>query len=147
MVTGIGKYSGSAVRRRASSPKLLALNTALMTATARTTFARAKADREMWSRLVQTAVGAHLWAHADPDELGYWREGNNDVDWVIRPGKLMRSRDTPIALEVKTGHQRGTPGTIAFTHAHRGARSLVIGAGGIPVEDFLSAHPRDWLDS
>ena len=34
MVTGIGKYAGSAVRRRASSPKLLALNTALMTATA-----------------------------------------------------------------------------------------------------------------
>ena len=53
MVTGIGKYSGSAVRRRASSPKLLALNTGLMTATARTTFARAKADREVWSRLVR----------------------------------------------------------------------------------------------
>ena len=146
MVTGIGKYSGSAVRRRASSPKLLALNTALMTATARTTFARAKADREMWSRLMQTAVGAHLWAHADPDELGYWREGNNEVDWVVRPGKLMRSRHSPLAIEVKIGHPRGTPGTVAFTHAHRGARSLVIGAGGIPVEDFLSVHPREWLD-
>jgi len=146
MVTGIGKYSGSAVRRRASSPKLLALNTGLMTATARTTFARAKADHEAWSRLVQTAVGAHLWAHADPDELGYWRDGNNDVDWVVRPGKLMRSRDTPIAIEVKTGHPRGTPGTVAFTHAHRGARSLIVGTGGVPIEDFLSTHPREWLD-
>jgi predicted AAA+ superfamily ATPase len=147
MVTGIGKYSGSAVRRRASSPKLLALNTALMTATARTTFARAQADRELWSRLVQTAVGAHLWAHADPDELGYWRDGNDEVDWVVRPGKLMRSRDTPIALVVRIGHQRGSPGAVAFTHAHRGARSLVIGTGGIPVEDFLTAHPREWIDS
>jgi len=146
MVTGIGKYSGSAVRRRASSPKLLALNTALMTATARTSFDRARADRERWGRLVETAVGAHLWAHADPDELGYWREGNNEVDWVVRPGKLMRSRDTPIAIEVKTGHPRGTPGTVAFTHSHRGARSLVVGAGGIPIEDFLSVHPREWLD-
>ena len=146
MVTGIGKYSGSAIRRRASSPKLLALNTALMTATARTSFARAIADHERWGRLVETAVGAHLWAHADPDELGYWREGNNEVDWVVRPGKLMRSRDTPIAIEVKTGHPRGMPGTVAFTTTHRGARSLVVGAGGIPVEDFLSAHPREWLD-
>ncbi|MBA2266396.1 MAG: ATP-binding protein [Chloroflexi bacterium] len=146
MVTGINKYSGSAVRRRASSPKLLALNTGLMTATARTTVARAKADHEAWSRLVQTAIGAHLWAHADPDELGYWREGNNEVDWVVRPGKLMRSRDTPIAIEVKTGHPRGTPGTVAFTHAHRGSISLIIGAGGIPIEDFLSTHPREWLD-
>jgi predicted AAA+ superfamily ATPase len=146
MVTGIGKYSGSAVRRRASSPKLLALNTALMTATARTTFARARADHAAWSRLVETAVGAHLWAHADPDEITYWREGNNEVDWVIRPGKLLRGRDAPIAIEVRVGNPRGNPGTVAFSHAHRGARSLVVGAGGIPVEDFLSNHPREWLD-
>ncbi|HEX2141934.1 MAG TPA: AAA family ATPase, partial [Candidatus Limnocylindria bacterium] len=64
MVAGIGKYSGSAVRRRASSPKLLALNTALISATARTSMAKARADHEFWSRLVETAVGAHLWAHA-----------------------------------------------------------------------------------
>jgi uncharacterized protein len=146
MVTGIGKYSGSAVRRRASSPKLLALNTALMTATARTTFDRARADADVWGRLVETAVGAHLWAHADPDELGWWREGNNEVDWVVRPGKLMRSRDVPVAIEVKTGHSRGARGTIAFTHSHRGARALTVGAGGIPVEDFLASHPRQWLD-
>ena len=122
MVTGVGKYSGSAVRRRASSPKLLALNTALMTAAARTTFARAKADPEAWGRLVETAVGAHLWAHADPDELGWWREGNNEVDWVVRPGKLMRSRDAPMAIEVKTGHPRGRAwdGGV-HAHASRGA--------------------------
>ena len=48
MVTGIGKYSGSAVRRRASSPKLLALNTALMTATSRIGFDRTRADPERW---------------------------------------------------------------------------------------------------
>jgi predicted AAA+ superfamily ATPase len=145
MVTGIGKYSGSAVRRRASSPKLLALNTALITATARTTFARARADHQLWSRLVTTAVGAHLWAHADPDDLTYWRDGNAEVDWVVRPGKLLRGRDSAVAIEVRAGHPRGSGGPLAFTHAHRGARSLVIGAGGIPVEDFLLGHPREWL--
>ena len=117
-----------------------------MTATARTTFDRARADHAAWGRLVETAVGAHLWAHADPDELGYWRQGNAEVDWVVRPGKLMRSRDAPVAIEVKTGHPRGAAGTLAFAHAHRGARALVVGAGGIPVEDFLSNHPRQWLD-
>jgi predicted AAA+ superfamily ATPase len=145
MVTGIGKYSGTEVRRRASSPKLLALNTALVTATARTTFARARTDSELRARLVQTAVGAHLWAHAESDELGYWRDGNHEVDWVVRPGKLLRSGDAPMAIEVRTGHPRGNPGTVAFTRTHRGARSLVVGAGGIPVEDFLSSHPREWL--
>lgn len=146
MVTGIGKYSGSAVRRRASSPKLLALNTALVTATARTSLARARADHEFWGRLVETAVGAHLWSHADPDELTYWREGNNEVDWVIRPGRLMRTREAPMAIEVKTGHPRGTPGTVAFTHTHRGSRALIVGPGGIDIEAFLSTHPREWLD-
>jgi predicted AAA+ superfamily ATPase len=147
LVTGIGKYSGSAVRRRASSPKLLALNTALMTAAARTTFGRAKGDPHLWARLVETAVGAHLCAHADADEVGWWREGNNEVDWVVRPGKLLRSRDAPMAIEVRTGNPRGSRGTVAFTHTHRSARSLVIGAGGIPVEDFLGTHPREWLDA
>jgi uncharacterized protein len=144
MVTGIGKYSGSAARRRASSPKLLALNTALMTATARTTFERARADADLWPRLIRTAVGAHLWAHADPEDLGYWREGNLEVDWVVRPGRLVRSADRPIAIEVRTGHPRGNRGPAAFGRAHR-ARSLLVGTGGIGVEEFLARHPRDWL--
>ncbi|HET7686445.1 MAG TPA: ATP-binding protein [Candidatus Limnocylindria bacterium] len=146
MVAGIGKYAGATVRRRASSPKLLALNTALITATARTTLARARADHEFWGRLVESAVGAHLWAHADPDELSYWRDGNAEVDWIVRPGKLLRGRDAPVALEVKTGATRGTPGLVAFTHAHRGARPLIVGGGGIDLEAFLSVHPREWLD-
>lgn len=147
MVTGIGKYSGSAVRRRASSPKLLALNTALVSATARTTIARARADHSFWGRLVHTAVGAHLWAHADADELTWWRDGNLEVDWVVRPGRLMRGTDAPMAIEVRTGHPRGSGGLLAFTRAHRGARSLVVGEGGIPIADFLASHPRDWLGS
>ncbi|HEX2142516.1 MAG TPA: DUF4143 domain-containing protein, partial [Candidatus Limnocylindria bacterium] len=128
-----------------SSPKLLALNTALISATARTSMAKARADHEFWSRLVETAVGAHLWAHADPDELTYWREGNAEVDWVVRPGKLLRGRDEPVAVEVRTGHPRGSRGTVAFTQAHRGARSLLVGEGGIPLEDFLLRHPDEWL--
>ncbi|HEX6140877.1 MAG TPA: ATP-binding protein [Candidatus Limnocylindria bacterium] len=146
MVTGIGKYSGAATRHRASSPKLLALNTALISATARTTFAQARADHQFWSRLVETAVGAHLWAHAGRDELAYWREGNAEVDWVVRPGKLLRGREAPIAIEVRTGHARAMRGADAFARGHRGARTVVVGAGGIGVQEFLLAHPRDWLN-
>jgi hypothetical protein len=118
-----------------------------MTATARTAFDRTRADPEAWGRLVETAVGAHLWAHADPDELTWWRDGNAEVDWVIRPGKLLRSRDAPIAIEVRGGHSRGSAGTVAFTQTHRGAHSLIVGTGGIGVEEFLAVHPRQWLDA
>jgi len=60
LLTGLPKYSGSAVRRRASSPKLQVLNTALISAQDGTRFDEVRADRERWGRLVESAVGAHL---------------------------------------------------------------------------------------
>jgi uncharacterized protein len=146
MVAGVAKYDGRAVRRRGSSPKLLALNTALVTAISRTSLAKTRADEAAWERLVRTAVGAHLWAHADPEELAWWREGNDEVDWVVRPGKLLRSRMEPTALEVRTTPGVRSRGAGAFARANPGARTLTIGPGGIPLEDFLSLHPREWLD-
>lgn len=55
MLTGLQKYAGTAARRRASSPKLQVLNTALMTATAGLAPEEARADREFWGRLVESA--------------------------------------------------------------------------------------------
>lgn len=146
MVAGLSKHEGSTVRRRGSSPKLLALNTALVSATSRTTLDRTRADEAAWARLLRSAVGAHLWAHADPDELGWWRDGNDEVDWVVRPGKLLRSRDEPVAIEVRTAPGQRSRGAAAFGRANPGARTLTVGEGGIPMADFLAAHPRDWLD-
>lgn len=60
MVTGLPKYAGQIVRRRASSPKLQVMNTALMTALSGYTFDEARSDPEFWGRLVESAVGAHL---------------------------------------------------------------------------------------
>ncbi|MDN8740475.1 hypothetical protein Q0M07_14580, partial [Staphylococcus aureus] len=56
MLMGLQKYAGQAVRSRASSPKLQALNTALITAQ----MGMRLEDRETWGRLVESAVGAHL---------------------------------------------------------------------------------------
>jgi len=58
MVTGLPKYAGQTVRSRGSSPKLQVLNTALMSALQGMTFEDARADREFWGRLVESAVGA-----------------------------------------------------------------------------------------
>ena len=146
MVAGVAKHDGSAVRRRGSSPKLLALNTALVSATARMTLARTRTDAVAWERLILSAVGGHLWAHADPADLGWWRDGNDEVDWVVRPGKLLRSRDEPVAIDVRAAPGDRTRGPAAFLKANPGARTLTVGEGGIPLEDFLSVHPREWLD-
>ena len=60
MLEGLQKYAGAAVRQRGSSPKLQVLNTALMTAPMGLALEEARADRELWGQLVESAVGAHL---------------------------------------------------------------------------------------
>ncbi len=67
MLLGLPKYSGQAVRSRGSSPKMQVLNTALMSALSGMSLAEARADREFWGRLVESAVGAHL-ANAEAAE-------------------------------------------------------------------------------
>jgi predicted AAA+ superfamily ATPase len=134
LLTGLAKYSGRAVRQRGSSPKLQVLNTALMSAQSGWSFDEARADRELWGRLVESAVGAHLAnaAAADECELFYWREANQEVDFVVRVGRAV------IAIEVKSGRPRDVqPGLAAFAEAFKPARRVLVGGDGIPVEEFL----------
>lgn len=130
MVAGLQKYSGSRVRQRGSSPKLLALNTALISATTGGTFARTRADPERWGRLVESAVGAHLYRPDRP--LFYWRERDREVDYVCR------GSEGTLAIEVASGRRKGAlPGVAALLAAHRRIRPLLVGAEGIPLERFL----------
>lgn len=142
MLTGLSKYSGKVVRVRASSPKLQVFNTALRTAQSGLTPAEVRADREFWGRLTESAVGAHL-ANAAASglcELFYWREGNREVDFVLRHGR------TVVGLEVKSGRAPDTlPGLAAFSAAFKPRRTLLVGGDGIPVEEFLLRPVGDWL--
>lgn len=141
MVTGLSKFAGEAVRSRGSSPKLQVFNTALMTAQAGLAPPAARADREFWGRLVESAVGAHLAnAAASGDcEVFYWREGNREVDFVVR------ARRRVTAIEVKSGRTPDRfPGLEAFRSAFRPERVLRVGSGGIPVEEFLTAPVSHW---
>ena len=134
LLTGLAKYSGRAVRHRSSSPKLQVLNTALMSAQLGLSFDEAHADRELWGRLVESAVGAHLAnaAAAGECEQFYWREGNAEVDFVVRAGRGLT------ALEVKSGRTRSVQlGLAVFAQAFKAARTLLLGGDGIPVEQFL----------
>ena len=143
MLTGLQKYAGAAVRRRASSPKLQVLNTALMTALSERTLTEARDDTALWGRLVESAVGAHLANAAMTRDIAlyYWRERNREVDFVVRAGRNL------IAIEVKSGpSQRRLPGLTAFGHAFGPVRKLLVGGDGIPVETFLSMPVREWAE-
>jgi uncharacterized protein len=144
MLTGLQKYSGKAVRSRGSIPKLQVLNTALLTAQSGMTMAEARADREFWGRLTESAIGAHLAnaAAAGVCEVTYWREGNHEVDFVIGRGR------TVVGLEVKSGRApRAHSGLAAFRDAHKPKRTLLVGGDGIPIDEFLRRPVSDWLQS
>lgn len=143
MVTGIRKYAGDAARRRASSPKLQVLNNALMTVSTGGIVKNTGGDTSLWGRLVESAVGAHLAneALAGSFELFYWREGDLEVDFILRKQNRLT------AIEVKSGNTEGTAhkGTEAFRLHFSPQRCLLVGSGGIPLEDFLSQPADTWV--
>jgi len=138
MVTGLSKYSGSRIRQRGSSPKLLALNNGLITAALGLDLSSVRDER--WrGRLVESAVGAHLLRSGD---VWYWREGNLEVDYIVRAGRSL------FAIEVKSGaRDEAMPGLSAFAKRFTSVRALVIGYGGIKIEEFLGSDPARWLSA
>lgn len=142
LVVGLQKYAGDVARSRGSSPKLQVLNTALLTAQSGLTLAEARGDGEFWGRLVESAVGAHL-ANAAAGrecELYYWRERNQEVDFVVKAGRRLA------AIEVKSGRApQAHRGTAAFAAAFKPQRSLLVGADGIELGEFLSRPALHWI--
>ena len=135
MLAGLGKYSGSRLRRRRSAPKLQVFNTALMTYHEDLTPARARADGRLWGRLVESAVGAHLVNLMAGKRLRvhYWRDGDREVDFVVEQG------DDLVAIEVKSGRDdQDRSGMVRFADLYPAARRLQVGGRGIPVEQFLA---------
>ncbi len=141
LIYGLQKYAGQQHRRRASSPKFNVLNNALMSAGSGYTKAEAKADRSYWGRLVESAVGAHLYNTGHPDcNLYYWRESSREVDFVIERGKKLT------AIEVKSGPASGhASGLDVFEENFGKCRKLLVGEGGIPLVEFLSYPAEHWL--
>ena len=142
LVVGLQKYAGDVARRRGSIPKLQVLNTALLTAQSGLTLAEARSDGEFWGRLVESAVGAHL-ANAAAGrefELYYWRERNQEVDFVVKAGRRLA------AIEVKSGRApQAHLGTAAFAAAFKPQRSLLVGGDGIELGEFLSRPALHWI--
>ena len=113
-----------------------------MTAQSGLTLKEARHDPEFWGRLTESAVGAYLAnaAAAGVCELFYWRERNREVDFVVRTGR------TVTAIEVKSGRTRDVhAGITAFAESFKTRRKLLVGSGGIAVEEFLNQPVEHWI--
>ncbi len=142
LLTGLQKHSPNAIRKRASVPKFQVYNTALISALRRETFAEARANPAEWGRMVESAIGAHLLNHSVSENftLEYWREGNDEVDFVMRDHHL-------VAIEVKTSSSRHTTGMDSFSKRFHPNKVLLVGDSGLGWKEFLEMNPAELLTS
>ena len=137
LLTALNKYANDEARKRASVPKYQVYNNALMTAYVGRSFAIDRVDTRAWGRWVESAVGAHLMSMADEldYDVYYWREGSKgedkEVDFIVSFGGKLT------AIEVKSGRRGMNSGLPAFTEAFHPDKALVVGTGGVSLEDFL----------
>jgi len=142
LVKGLQKYAGQAVRRRSSSPKLIVMNNALMTASCGMTVREARKDFQFWGRLVESAIGGTLanGAVGRGVDVFYWSGRNHEVDFVLRRGKKL------VAIEVKSGRRRDNlPGLAQLRREFDVSKALLVGADGIPIEEFLAKPLDTWI--
>jgi predicted AAA+ superfamily ATPase len=116
LIKVLQKYSGSEIKKRGSSPKIVPLNTALVNAR-RDGFSSAQ-DTEWIGRLFECAVGAELCRRYD--EVMYWREGGAEVDFVVKTQRGI------VAIEVKSGRVKRMGGLERFCQRYPDALPLVM---------------------
>ena len=140
LVCGLNKYANDLARKKNSVPKHQVYNNALKTLYCEKPFEEAILDRRLWGRLFESAVGAHIvsYSYASDYKVYYWRSGAGcEVDYVLeKKGKL-------VAIEVKSNDDEWNTGLTEFKETFKPYLSLVVGSGGMKVEDFLSLNPVD----
>jgi predicted AAA+ superfamily ATPase len=139
MLGGLEKYAGNIIRRRSSSPKFQVYNNALLSAQSSNIYQEVITNPLLWGRLVESSVGAHLINRSITDRynLYYWREGADEVDFVLEKGNKL------IALEVKSGSKARNAGMGVFAEKFHPSKLLLVGTGGIPYADFLKINPKE----
>ena len=134
LLTGLPKFVMDASRKYRTIPKLQVYNNALLTAlTDGISFEKVFTDSQLWGRWVESAVGCYLLDKADEldCDLFYWRENNEEVDFVLRRA------DKLLAIEVKSGKRQSNSGLSTFRQMYNPQHSLVVGGQALPLEDLF----------
>jgi predicted AAA+ superfamily ATPase len=107
------KFSDKAIKRKSSSPKILPLAPCLYQLSVAGAY-----DPDERGHAFELAVGAQLVRTGE--ELFYWREGNAEVDFVLKAGKQI------YAIEVKSGRGKQEAGMVQFLARFKRAKPIYI---------------------
>lgn len=136
LLGGLQKFSIDTARRKASIPKFQVYNNALKMVYIPDSFNQAIIDRKLWGRVFESGIGAYLISQAFVHrfEIFYWRERNDEVDFILR------KKGSVVAIEVKSNAEKRTDGLDKFRQLFKPQASFIVGDGGIGAEDFLSMN-------
>lgn len=134
LLCGLQKFSIDTARRKASIPKLQVYNNALKMVYSPLTFEQALLDRKAWGRIFESGIGAYLVSQAfiHRFEVFYWRERNDEVDFILR------KKGSVVAIEVKSNAEKRTEGLDKFRQLFHPTASFIVGDGGIGASEFLA---------
>lgn len=134
MLTGLNKFSNDMARRKASIPKFQVYNNALKNVYIPVRFEEALINRKLWGHIAESGIGAYIVSQAFKHrfEVFYWRERNEEVDFILR------KRGVVVALEVKSNYESENKGLKTFREKFNPSAALIIGENGIPFKEFLS---------
>lgn len=134
LLCGLQKFSIDTARRKASIPKLQVYNNALKMVYNPFSFEQAITDRKAWGRIFESGIGAYLASQAFTKnfEIFYWRERDDEVDFILR------KKGSIVAIEVKSNAEKQTEGLNKFKQKFHPTNSFIIGDGGIRAEEFFS---------
>lgn len=138
LLAGLQKYSVDVARKRASIPKLQVYNNALKTIYSGMTLEQVVADRKAWGHIFESAVGAYIVNEAFKHrfEVTYWRDGNDEVDFVLKKNNSI------VAIEVKGNAEKRTAGLDEFKKKFNPLNAFIVGPEGVRPEDFLKMDLR-----
>lgn len=116
LIKTLEKYSTRPLSTKTSSPKIIPLCPALISAIAGP--AKINNDREWRGRVLESCVGAQLLRARG--KLSYWREGRHEVDFVLERNNQV------IAFEVKSNAKKPISGLNAFISNFKNALAVQL---------------------
>jgi predicted AAA+ superfamily ATPase len=125
------KFSGSKLVTKSSSPKILPMAPCFYYLETRDDY-----SSEELGRVFEVIVGNQLCRTGE--NLYYWREGNDEVDFVLKKGKKI------FAVEVKSNRKRSQKGLDKFVAKYPSAKKIII-----TMDNYFAfeKNPMQFLES
>ena len=132
-ISGLQKYSGSKISLRNSIPKWNVYNNAFFSVYANLSPKDCEPGSAIYGRLVESAIGSYLLNQCRISNISlyYWREGNNEVDFILKKGSKL------ISLEVKSGTMRNNEGQLQFANRFKTFKTIVVSNDTISWKEFI----------